>query len=200
MNFNIDNILDFIQDPKNVGLDKWDVVFEGGEGQDFYDISGLQKIRCIKRAIYPNHNVIQISSRRRLTGTREGKFTLTTQQIKEAETKCRESWNKENGGTIVDQKREIPLRAYFKYLPDRKPVLIIMLVEIESKPNKDKEIKASEKNKFDKFVEELGNDKLVAFAIGFPGNENREENKLYKVNKIYQKMYMLDEPDEIDEE
>ena len=200
MNFNIDNILDFIQDPKNVGLDKWDVVFEGGEGQDFYDISGLQKIRCIKRAIYPNHNVIQISSRRRLTGTREGKFTLTTQQIKEAETKCRESWNKENGGTIVDQKREIPLRAYFKYLPDRKPVLIIMLVEVESKPNKDKEIKASEKNKFDKFVEELGNDKLVAFAIGFPGNENREENKLYKVNKIYQKMYMLDEPDEIDEE
>ena len=201
MNFNVANIIDFIKDKETSGLDRWDVVFEGGDGNEHYDIPGLEMIRCAKRAIYPNNNVIQISSRRRLTGTREGRFTLTESQILEAEAKCREAWMKEDGSDKVDMSRAIPLRAYFQYLPERKPVLIIMLIEAEGKENTDKEIKNTEQNKFDKFVEDLGKDKLIAFAIGFPGSGLSEDiKKYYKVNKVYQKLYMLDESEEVDEE
>lgn len=197
MNFNTEEITKFLTDPDTIGVDKWDVVFEGGDGSQFYNIPGLEKIRCPKRAIYPNANVIQISSRRRLIGTREGKFTLTSKQITEAEEKQRESWNENS-----DDKKgsSIPVKAYFKFLPERKPVLIIMLIQTEDKDNSEKDIKESEKTKFKKFVEELGNDPLIAFAIGFPGCKNPGAIKHYKANKVFYEKNMIDEPDELDDE
>lgn len=197
MNFNTEEITKFLTDPDTTGVDKWDVVFEGGDGSQFYNIPGLEKIRCPKRAIYPNSNVIQISSRRRLIGTREGKFTLTSKQIEEAEEKQRASWNENS-----DNKKgsSIPVKAYFKFLPERKPVLIIMLIQTEDKDNSEKDIKEAEKTKFKKFVEELGNDPLIAFAIGFPGCKNPGTIKHYKANKIFYEKNMIDEPDELDDE
>lgn len=197
MNFNTEEIVKFLSDPDTIGVEKWDVVFEGGDGTQFYNIPGLEKIRCPKRAIYPNANVIQISSRRRLIGTREGKFTLTTQQITEAEKKQRIYWN-ENSNT--KSKLSIPVKAYFEFLPERKPVLIIMLIQAEEKENNEKDIKESEKTKFKKFVDDLGNDYLVAFAIGFPGCKNPGTIKHYKANKVFYEKNMIDEPDELDDE
>lgn len=197
MNFSTEEITKFLTDPDTTGVDKWDVVFEGGDGSQFYNIPGLEKIRCPKRAIYPNSNVIQISSRRRLIGTREGKFTLTSKQIEEAEEKQRAKWNENS-----DNKKgsSIPVKAYFKFLPERKPVLIIMLIQTEDKDNSEKDIKEAEKTKFKKFVEELGNDPLIAFAIGFPGCKNPGTIKHYKANKIFYEKNMIDEPDELDDE
>ena len=197
MNFNTEEIVKFLSDPDTTGVEKWDVVFEGGDGTQFYNIPGLEKIRCPKRAIYPNANVIQISSRRRLIGTREGKFTLTTQQITEAEKKQRIYWS-ENSNT--KSKLSIPVKAYFEFLPERKPVLIIMLIQAEEKENNEKDIKESEKTKFKKFADDLGNDYLVAFAIGFPGCKNPGTIKHYKANKVFYEKNMIDEPDELDDE
>lgn len=197
MNFNTEEIIKFLTDPDTIGVDKWDVVFEGGDGNQFYNIPGLEKIRCPKRSIYPNANVIQISSRRRLIGTREGKFTLSTQQIAEAEKKQRESWNEnpknKNGLSI-------PVKAYFQFLPERKPVLIIMLIQTKDEDNNEKSITESEKTKFKKFVEELGDDPLIAFAIGFPGCKDPGAIKHYKANKVFYEKNMIDEPDELDDE
>ena len=50
-----------------------------------------------------------------------------------------------------------------------------------------------ETNKLRKFRDELGTDKMVAFAIGFPGVKEREKAKSYKVNKTYYKLYMEDD-------
>ena len=49
MNFNVDNILSFIDNPDNQGLDYWDVVFEGGDGTQMCQIEELSNIRCTKR-------------------------------------------------------------------------------------------------------------------------------------------------------
>lgn len=197
MNFNTEEIINFITAPDTIGIEKWDVVFEGGEGNLFYNIPGLERIRCPKRAIYPNANVIQISSRRRLIGTREGKFTLSSQQIAEAEEKQRQSWN-ENPKSKTGL--SIPVKAYFEFLPERKPVLIIMLIETTDKENTEKEIKESEKTRFKKFVEDLGQNPLVAFAIGFPGCQHSETIKHYKANKVFYEKNMIDEPDELEDE
>ncbi|WP_273159894.1 Z1 domain-containing protein [Bacteroides fluxus] len=197
MRFNTDNILDFMQDCKTTGIDNWDVVFEGGDGTVYYDIPGLEKIRCANRAIEEHGNVIQISSRRRMLGLREGKFALRKEQIKLAEDLCRVAWKEEDPDATDEslKNRNVPLKAYFQYLPKRNPVLIIFLLQPNPPvPNKE------EKPKLKAFREELGEERIVAFAIGFPGVKEAESAKKYKANKIYMQLHMQDEPEEIDDE
>ena len=92
--------------------------------------------------------------------------------------------------------REVPLRAYFEHLPKRKPLLIIMLVH-----PKDATDPSSEEKFLQKFREELGNDKIVTFAIGFPGVKAMEQAKKFKVNKTYYQQHLIDEAEgEEDEE
>ena len=189
-NFDIANILKFLSDKNNVGLDKWNIVFEGGESEKKYNIEGLEMIHCMNRAIYhSNKNVIQISARRRvLSGGMEGKFALSKEDIETAENKCREAWDDE------EQKRNIPIRAYFKYLPTRNPILVIMQI----KPNNPV---GEEIEKLKQFRQDLGDDCIIAFAIGCPGIREAEKAITYKVNKIYQRLNIEgDEPEEGDDE
>lgn len=196
-NFNIDNLLNFLNVADDNHLDLWDIVFEGGEGQLHYDIKGLEMITCLSRSIEKaqSRNVIQISSRRRLLGLREGKFTLSDADIQLAEATCRNNWQKapENLTPEEAKNRHIPLRAYFECLPERKPILIIMLIDPHV-----------EDSGLEEFKSALANDRIVAFAIGFPGLQegtNEKSIKKYKVNKIYYKLHMSDEMEEdIDEE
>lgn len=188
MKFNTKNIVDFINDKESIGLDYWDIVFEGGDGSVYYDIDGLEKIRCAKRTIEEHDHVVQISTRRRILGLREGRFCLNAQEIQLAEDKCHEQWEQE--GSVVDG-RSVPIKAYFEYLPNRKPVLIIMLLE----PIVPKDTKGNEKTL--KFIDELDGDRMVAFAIGFPGIKDIGKTKKYKVNKVYYQLNIQD-PDEIE--
>ncbi len=197
LNFNVENILSFIKDESTIGDEIWDIVFEGGESRYSYDIPGLSAIKCPERAIYaPDRRVVQISSRRRLLGTREGKFALNPKVISIAEKKCRDHWREEEGDDPSIDTRAIPLKAYFEYLPERKPVLIIML--IHPKPYTPDPTKPHSKF-LEKFTEELGEDKLVAFAIGFPNAGTRREDKYFKVNKVYYQLYMQDEAENTEE-
>ena len=184
-NFNVPNILKFLKDPENSGIDKWDVVIEGGESQQHVQFDGLSNIRCVKRSIYyGTRNVVQISSRRRaLSGSAEGRFALTSDQIKCAENKHKDS----NGG------ENTPLKAYFEYLPERKPIFIILPIHpvaAETESGKEENIKLT------KFREELGNDHIIAFAIGLPGVKGIESAVHYKINKVYQRLNVEDSEEE----
>ena len=53
--------------------------------------------------------------------------------------------------------------------------------------------------KIKKYKEELGNDKIVAFAIGFPGIGEMGAPRKYKVNKVFYQMFMEDS-EEIEDE
>lgn len=182
MNFNIDSIVDFIDDSNNIGIDTWDIVFEGGDSTKACQISGLENIYCSKRAIYDHGNAIQISSRRRILGTREGKFCLTKSEIEVAENKCKNQWASDGISEENIKKKDIPIKAYFKYLKNRKPVLIILPIKPEI--GEEKPTKPNSKA-FKKFVSDLGDDQIIAFAIGFPGIKNEEDAISYKVNKTW---------------
>lgn len=184
-NFNIPNILEFLANPDNVGLDLWDIVIEGGESKEHAQIQGLSNINCMKRSIYyGTRNVVQISSRRRaLSGSAEGKYTLSEEQIVNAEN-CHKA---KAGGNNT------PLKAYFEYLPERKPMLIIMPIHPEP-------AKGDEHKSLTKFRDELGKDNIMAFAIGLPGVKGMENAVHYKVNKIYQRLNIEDsEEEEVDD-
>ena len=188
--FDTTNILEFLSDSSNVGLESWNVVFEGGESDVNYDIEGLGMIRCMKRAIYhSNKNVVQISARRRvMTGGTEGKFALNKDEIALAEQKCREAWGADG------QKKHIPVRAYFEYLPTRNPILVVMQI-IPNEPDGD------EPEKLSQFRGELGSAPIMAFAIGCPGIREAGKAVTYKVNKIFQRLNIEgDEPEEDDDE
>jgi hypothetical protein len=191
MYFNIDNLLNFITDPDTLNVEKWDVVFEGGDSDKYYDITGLEGVKCMKRAIYSeNGKVVQISSRRRVLGSREGEFALTKEQIQTAKEAQYAAWD-------GDRSRQVPIKAFFQYLPERKPILIVMLIAPESQGaqtgNGDSKALAQ-------FREELGDDKIVAYAIGFPGVMDSGKSCHYKVNKVYYEMNLQDDLSNNDEE
>lgn len=188
-NFNVPNIIEFLKDTENTGIENWDVVIEGGESKEHVQFEGLKNIRCVKRSIYyGTRNVVQISSRRRaLSGSAEGKYALTKEQIKCAEDEHRKGSGGEN----------TPLKAYFEYLPSRKPIFIIMPIHpVPAEKGDGKE----ENQKLTKFREELGNDHIIAFAIGLPGVKGIENAVHYKINKVYQRLNVEDaEEEEVDD-
>lgn len=181
-NFDTNNIDKFLSNKDNIGLEKWDIVFDGGDSDEKYDIQGLENINCMKRDIFDsNKNVVQISSRRRvMSGSSEGRYGLTLEQLKQVE----EGFSK----------KDIPVKQYFEKLSDRKPVLVIMLIT----PNAPKE---EEPAKLTKFRQNLAGKSIAAFAIGCPGVNEGSNPIKYKVNKIYQRLNIEgEEPEEVDDE
>lgn len=193
MNFNIESLLSFIDDDNNNGLDSWDIVFEGGDGTQQCQIHELSSIRCLKRAIYDHGNAVQISSRRRILGTREGRFCLDKEAIETVTDACRETWQKQGLSESEINKKDIPVKAYFKYNKSRKPVLIILLIEPEIK---EEDPTKPNGKAFTNFVKETKGDQLIAFAIGFPGIRGEEAAVSYKVNKTWLRVNGLDTDDD----
>lgn len=187
-NFNTEYLYDFITDHDTVGLDLWDIVFQSGESDKCFDIPHLESVRCAARMIHIENNAIVLSSRRKLLSTREGTYGLTQEQIDKVRAACQAKWRSEG----KNENRDIPNRAYFEYLPDRKPLLIIMLIEPKKLEDKD------EKPKLIDYREELGDNKMVAFAMGFPGVRDAEKAKHYRVNKVYYQLFMQDESEDVE--
>ena len=187
-NFNTEYILDFITDANTVRLEKWDIVFQSGDSEKCYGIPHIESVKCAARTVHIENNAIAVSSRRKLLSTREGAYGLSERELAVVKEKCKEQWRREG----KNENREIPNRAYFEYLPDRKPLLIIMLIEPVKVEGKD------EKRKLSEYREALGEDKMAAFAIGFPGVKNVQNVKHYKANKIYYQQFMQDESEDIE--
>ena len=182
-NFNVSNIIEFLSNEKNIGLDNWDVAFSGGDSQRRYNIEGLGMVHCIERAVYHgNKNVIQLSARRRvLSGSSEGRYALSKLEIEKAEKDY----------IVGGKKKNIPVKAYFENLPSRKPLFIIMLIDP----------KFDNTEKLEQYSKELNGDPIVAFAIGCPGIKEAGKAVMYKVNKIYQRLNIEgEEPEEDDDE
>ncbi|MFV0545152.1 MAG: Z1 domain-containing protein [Bacteroides sp.] len=193
MNFNIDNLLSFMEDQDNIGIDSWDIVFEGGDGTEACQIPELSNINCTKRAIYDHGNAVQISSRRRILGTREGKFCLDNSEMLSAENLCKESWIQDGISEKEIEKKAIPIKAYFQHSRSRKPLLVIMLIQPEIKPEDPKKPNCKT---YKKFLREADGNQLIAFAIGFPGVKGEEDAVTYKVNSTWLKLNGLDIDDE----
>lgn len=191
--FDAKNIINFLEDEDTEGVDLWDVVFESGKSTTHYNVKGLRQIKCMERSICSTtRNIIQISTRRRvMTGSMEGRFALSKEDIESAEGAQRNQWEKDGENSLG---RDIPVKAYFRFLPKRKPMLVIMFI-------KPKEADGEEEEMLHKYREALGDDCIVAFAVGCPGVKEEGKAVKYQVNKIFQQLNIEgEEPEEEDDD
>ena len=191
--FDAKNIISFLEDKETRGMDLWDIVFESGKAEERYNVDGLRQIKCMMRSICgTSRNVIQLSTRRRvLTGSMEGRFALSEEEITKAENAQINQWKEEGENSTG---RSIPVKAYFRFLPQRKPVLVIMFIK-PNQPNGDEEKMLKD------YREALGQDCIVAFAVGCPGIKDEGKAVKYQVNKIFQQLNMEgEEPEEEDDD
>ena len=189
--FDAKNIVSFLEDEETKGVDLWDIVFESGKSSTHYDVEGLRQVKCMERSICSTtRNIIQISTRRRvMTGSMEGRFALSKEDIEMAENTQRKQWETDGENSLG---REIPVRAYFRFLPKRKPMLVIMFI-------KPKDADGEEEEMLKKYRDALGDDCIVAFAVGCPGINDEGKAVKYKVNKIFQQLNIEgEEPEEED--
>ena len=190
--FDAKNIISFLKEEGDEGLNLWDVVFESGVSNTHYDVEGVRQVKCMERSICStNRNIIQISTRRRvMTGSMEGRFALSKDEIEKAEQAQRAQWRADGENS---EGRDIPVKAYFRFLPKRKPMLIIMFI-------KPKEANGEEEKMLSNYREALGNDCIVAFAVGCPGIKDEGKAVRYQVNKIFQQLNIEgEEPEEEDD-
>ena len=191
--FDAKNIISFLEDSETTGMGLWDIVFESGKSEEHYDLDGLRQIKCMKRSIFStNRNIIQLSARRRvMTGSMEGRFTLSESDIKTAEQAQRKKWEDDGENSTG---RDIPVKAYFRFLPHRKPILVIMYIKPQP-PTGDEDQMLTD------FRSALGKDCIVAFAVGSPGIQDEGKAIKYQVNKIFQQLNIEgEEPEEEDDD
>lgn len=189
--FDAKNIISFLEDEETEGVDLWDVIFESGKSSIQYNVEGLRQVKCMERSICSTtRNIIQISTRRRvMTGSMEGRFALSKEDIEKAEDAQRKQWEIDGENS---QGRDIPVKAYFRFLPKRKPMLAIMFI-------KPKKADGEEEEMLQKYREALGEDCIVAFAVGCPGVKDEGKAVKYQVNKIFQHLNIEgEEPEEED--
>ena len=189
--FDAKNIISFLEDEETEGVDLWDVIFESGKSSIQYNVEGLRQVKCMERSICSTtRNIIQISTRRRvMTGSMEGRFALSKEDIEKAEDAQRKQWEIDGENS---QGRDIPVKAYFRFLPKRKPMLVIMFI-------KPKKADGEEEEMLQKHREALGEDCIVAFAVGCPGVKDEGKAVKYQVNKIFQHLNIEgEEPEEED--
>ena len=85
-----------------------------------------------------------------------------------------------------------PNYTWFKYISDRKPLLIIYSIRPSSQ---DKE------PKLQAYLNKIGDTPIMGFAIGFPANGNVDAaQKKYRVNKTFQRQVLEGEFEETEEE
>lgn len=188
--FDTSQIKDYIL--KEDSLENWDVLFMDGkkEGDPF---------KVVDKPIYPVRRTnckmdmaqdkLSLGQRGKLGGPTDGMHGLSPDKIELAKRKFDIDYlrreKEEFAGTY-------PSDTWFKFIntTERKPLLIIYLlsVEIPGKQGED-------------FIEDLKGNPAVAFAIGFPADENSNVKKVkYKVSTKYNYFELRENMEEIEEE
>lgn len=176
--FDAESISKFISNYKGFELNKWDIVFISGSGNNknnvFEGINIKTNMRKYDTKQTPNGKIIRISgSKARLGNPGDPKFGLNFEKIRIAE---REFKNQNKNSNSINNK------YYFISEIRRNPLLMIYLIDLKDDKKNTTNIKEN----------------IIGLGIGIP-NLTDEATKfaIYKVNKIY---FELSENDDYGDE
>lgn len=171
--FNPKEIVKFIEDEYCKKLELWDVALHSGKGDVTYPISKDVSVKTAKRDIYISRGHLCFTGRGVLGGNSDGQIGLDNETIALVKTRFYE--------TVKDSEKALPNVAWYRFVENRKPLLIIYFIRPDS------ESKYSDKL-LQRYKEQLGESPIIGFAVGFPANGAQEAKSIrYKGNLTYQR-------------
>lgn len=186
--FRASQIVNFITNCDEQCLEFFDVaIIEGTKSEKKIEIAG-EEITTIFRggcSASVEENRLNIGRRGKLGGPSDGMTGIVDTPdmtagdiIESARARFRNDYKKEKKKDFPETST-YPGITYFKYVKDRKPLLIIYFVDIEGQENQHKV--------FERLEDEMEGLPSVGLAIGFPENERASvfEYTTYRANKAY---------------
>lgn len=190
--FDKTQILDYLSSEADPYIDLWDVAFLDGSVKT-KDKEIIIRERTIYKIARNNCSIeedrLKIGQRGKMGGTADGKIGIVRYNgkevatiIDEAKAQFKEAYRLEKGVEFADG-REYPAETWFRYVKDRKPILLVYFMDVDSE-NRSESMRTYKAQMTDADGFEVPS---VGFAIGFPCNDNAvvSSKKKYTANAVY---------------
>lgn len=192
--FDTNQITEFLADCHDDSIETWDIAFMDGakrEDAKTIELEPENHVYLVNRdncEIVADKSYLKIGQRGKLGGPNDGLIGIEACNgksaediIEEAKALYRDYYNRNTEDGLEFSGKAYPSRTWFTFVKDRKPLLIVYLMNLTSNPDK------SKSDVMEEFKKELGNTPVVALAMGLPATDNSEivNRNRYKANKIY---------------
>jgi len=193
-NFDTKQIGDFLENCADPSIDLFDIAFmEGSPTNDEKLLVNLEG-RIIPKVLRKNcildkdTDRLGIGQRGKLGGPGDGKAGIidyngveASDIIEKAKAQYRVEYKRTHGIEFTNEKT-YPSDTWFKFVKNRKPVLLVYFIDVGIDNEESNQIK-----QINKFRDELNGIPAVGFALGLPQNEAAAQisGTRYKANKVY---------------
>ena len=188
--FKVQQINSFLLSCSDPSIDLFDIAFVEGNGDEDRAVEiSSRKIRTIVRGnCSVSDNRLNIGQRGKLGGPNDGLAgivdgsSMSAEEKIEHAKKCFREYYESVKHKKFSSTTSYPVSTWFRYIKERKPLLIIYLITVEGNGENE-----NQKATFDKFRKEMNGIPCVGLAIGFPENDAESLNEAYqfRANKVY---------------
>ena len=193
-NFDVNQITEFLNSCSETEIDLWDIAFMDGEKSSdssnivkFYgrEIYKVKRQTCI---FDQDTGRLSLGRKGKLGGPGDGIIGITgingktfSEIIENAKEEYRKNYKFERGIEFTNNK-VYPSDTWFKYVKDRKPLLIVYLVDVNVENTENNQRKTA-----DAFIKAMNGIPVLGLAMGLPRNDNAASisKNRYKTNKVY---------------
>lgn len=193
-NFDIKQIAEFLSNCTDSSISLFDMAFMDGSSNTnkFSEINFLDRniYKVIRQTCVIDREVDRLSIGRRgkLGGTGDGLTGIVdfddkkaTEIIETAKKEYRLFYEQEKGQAFTSEK-SYPSNTWFRFVKDRRPILIVYFIDVNVDPEEN-----NQKKQIEQFHEDMGDIPAVGFALGLPLNDEAANlsGTKYKANRVY---------------
>lgn len=193
--FDVKQIVDYLNGLSDSAIEMWDVAFMDGSDAKLTKIIGGKTIRLVERhkcCIEPSIDKLSLGRRGKLGGPTDGKIGLNEKQVELAKSEFDKEFLKKEGEIFEGT---YPSNTWFKYVKDRKPLLIIYLIDVRTDEAN------NQGNQEAEYLSKMQGYPSVGFALGLPRNDSAESKMIkYKVATKYNYFELAQRIQESEEE
>lgn len=192
--FDTRQIITFLSDCTDSSIELFDIAFMDGKNQEedsrTVDFLGRKIYKVVRNTcvIDSDTDRLNIGRRGKLGGTSDGLTGIvdyhdkTATEIIETAKQMYHVLYEEKKGQAFTSDKSYPSNTWFKFVEDRKPLLIVYFIDVgvqEGETNQQRQIEL--------FHKSMGDTPAVGFALGFPRNERAAGLSVarFKTNRVY---------------
>lgn len=198
LDFDPNQVAMFLSSCTDSSLDLFDVAFmDGADKEKTVNVNGIEIYKVVRNkcTFDSERSKLNIGAKGKLCGPSDGKVGIVDCNGKSAKSIIEEAekqFRKEHD--LEGKKAALPTDAWFEYVKDRKPLLLIYLMDLGLEENQKDNVN------FSKLKEEMNGIPFSGFMMGFPRNDAWSSISFtkYKANKTYN-FYTRNLDDELEE-